>query len=448
MPGSLIKKENDFLKHWHSELRARNHEDLAAKLLPQQSEQLLKSIVDASKTLNSEIQEQEFLSIANVLKSLNDFQQQNISNADMVNYLDSLLSTLENLYPTAQNKDLIRFERTLQNLISFIRFQTEKELLLEQKILCLADTSNKNILDMAGSSQTISNLIAELDPVLTNNVTVLIQGETGTGKELTARAIYKNSSYSHGPFVALNCAAIPEDLMESELFGYRKGSFTDASSDRPGKFELADNGILFLDEVNELSPKLQAKLLRVLQEKIVVRIGEHKERKIDFKLICSTNQKLKLLVEQKKFREDLFYRINVYTVTLPPLRERREDIRPIAQHFLNLRSSEFNKPIKGFKENAYKLMLAYSWPGNIREVDNVITRAILKCKNNVISIEDLDIYLTLDSQSASMELKDIEKQHIFFVLQKNKNNMTKTAKELGITRATLYNKVKDYEIDA
>ncbi len=445
MPGSLIKKGNDFLKYWHEELKKEGREDLAAKLLPKQSEQLLKSIVDASQNITSEINEKEFLSISDVLKSLNDFQEQNISNSDMVIYLESLLNTLVKLFPQVQNQDLIRFEKMLRSLIHFIRFQSEKEALLEQKILCLTDSDNNNILKMAGASKTISRLIEEIEPVLNNNVSVLIQGDTGTGKELTARAVYKNSVYGNGPFIALNCAAIPEDLIESELFGYKKGAFTDANTDRPGKIELADNGVLFLDEVNELSPKLQAKLLRVLQEKSVVRVGDTVERKIDFKLICSSNQDLKSLVEQKKFREDLFYRINVYTVSLPPLRERPEDICPIAQYFLTIRNKEYHKNIIGFSEDAVRLMLSYAWPGNIREMDNIITRAVLKCKQNIISLKDLDIYLSLDSQTSSMELKEIEKNHILFVLQKNAQNMAKTAKDLGITRTTLYSKIKEYE---
>ncbi len=445
MPGSLIKKGNDFLKYWHEELKQEGREDLAAKFLPKQSEQLLKSIVEASQNINTEITASDFLSISDVLKSLNEFQEQNISNSDMVKYLESLLKTLEKLFPQAQNQELIRFEKMLTNLIKFIHFQSEKENILEQKILCLTNSDNNNLLKMAGASKTISKLIEDIEPVLNNNVSVLIQGDTGTGKELTARAIYKNSVYRNGPFIAINCAAIPEDLIESELFGYKKGAFTDAISDRPGKFELADNGVLFLDEVNELSQKLQAKLLRVIQEKTVIRIGDTQERKIDFKLICSTNQDLKLLVEQKKFREDLFYRINVYNVELPPLRNRPEDICPIAQHFLNLRNKEFHKNIEGFNEDAIKLMMAYSWPGNIRELDNVITRAVLKCKKNHISLNELDIYLSIDHQSSSMELKEIEKNHILFTLERNGQNMAKTAKELGITRTTLYSKIKEYE---
>ncbi|MEI7941564.1 MAG: sigma-54 dependent transcriptional regulator [Candidatus Riflemargulisbacteria bacterium] len=444
MPGSLIKKGNDFLKYWHEELRKEGREDLAAKFLPKQSEQLLKSIVDASQNINAEISENDFLSISDVLKSLNDFQEQNISNSDMVKYLESLLNTLEKLFPRVQNQDLLRFEKMLRSLIRFVQFQSEKENLLEQKILCLTNSDNNNILKMAGASKTISSLIEDIEPVLNNNVSVLIQGDTGTGKELTARAVYKNSIYRNGPFIALNCAAVPEDLIESELFGYKKGSFTDAISDRPGKIELADNGVLFLDEVNELSPKLQAKLLRVLQEKSVVRIGDIQERKIDFKLICSTNQDLKALVEQKKFREDLFYRINVYTVNLPPLRERKEDICPIAQYFLQIRTKEFHKDIAGFSEDAIKLMLAYPWPGNIRELDNIITRAVLRCKQKHISLKELDIYLSLENPASSMELKEIEKNHILYVLQKNNQNMAKTAKDLGITRTTLYSKIKDY----
>jgi transcriptional regulator with PAS, ATPase and Fis domain len=447
MSGNLIKRGNDFLKYWYEQLKQEGREDLIKKFLPNLSEEFLRNVFDASKNIKVELNENDFLSISNILQNLTEFQSQNITNTEIIWYLESLLNTLEKFFPKIENIELKNFEMMILNLIKFIKVQNNKQNLLEQKIIYLSENKN-NILDMVGSTKTISKLIKDIEPILNNNVTVLLQGETGTGKEVTARAIYKNSKYKNGPFIAINCSAIPEDLIEAELFGFKKGSFTDAAKDTIGKVELAENGVLFLDEVNELSPKMQTKLLRVIQEKTIMRIGDSKEIKVDFKLICSTNKDLKLLVEQNKFREDLYYRINVYNVNLPPLKERKEDIYLLANHFLIVRAKEFQKEINGFEEDAMQLILSYSWPGNIRELENIITRAVLKSRNAYIAIKDLDVYFSLDSSTQSLELKEIEKNHILYVLDKNNQNMAKTSKELGITRATLYNKIKDYSNNA
>lgn len=446
MQNALIKKEKDLLKEWIEEFSKTDTKGLAKKLFPEHSQSLIKNLAEAAGNLQKNLNPKEFISISNVLSCIIELQNQAVSNADIIDYLSSLDTTLKNNFPETKNPDLLRFEDLLIHLTTMLKLQNEKDLLLEEKIYYLENTQINTKLKMAGAIKNIELLLKDIEPVLDNNVSVLIQGETGTGKEMTALSIYNNSTYSQGQFIALNCAAIPDDLMESELFGFKKGSFTDALSDKPGKIELADHGVLFLDEVNELSPKLQAKLLRVLQEKTVTRIGEAKSRKVDFKLICSSNQDLKTLVDQKKFREDLYYRINVYAINLPPLRQRPDDILPIANHFLKLKSKEFHKNIKGINQEAANLLQQYNWPGNIRELDNVITRAVLKCKGEFLTIHELDIYLTLPENYSITSLQEVEKNHILFVLEKNKNNLSQTAKDLGITRATLYNKIKEYEI--
>lgn len=450
MVKSLIKRDKDFFELWAEELGKRNKDLLDQDFFSNQSQVLVKSILEASKHITENITEKEFSSIANIMKVLISLQECDVCNQDIIHYLESLLITTEKAFSGKQDSEVAKFENILRHIMTYTQNQFSKELLLKEEIGYLEKKADHNMLSMVGSSKTIKQLIKDMKPILDNDVTVLIEGETGTGKELMARAIHVNSQYKDGPFIALNCAAIPDDLMESEIFGYKKGSFTDANSDKPGKVELAHNGILFLDEINELSTKLQAKLLRVLQDKIVIRLGEAIERKINVKFVCSTNKDLKNLTEQGKFREDLFYRINVYNIVLPPLRNRVNDIHPLSEYFLKTRSKEFNKPIEGFTKEALQLLVKYKWPGNIRELDNVITRAVLKSTTTVLGVDSLDIYLTVpentSSAIANTDLKSIEKNHIKIIIEKNRNNLMKSAKELGITRTTLYNKIKDYKI--
>ncbi|OGI05783.1 MAG: hypothetical protein A2Y40_02855 [Candidatus Margulisbacteria bacterium GWF2_35_9] len=451
MEHSLIKKDKDFFELWAEELGKRNKELLDQDFFSKQSQALVKSILEASKHIKADITDKEFSSIANILKVLISLQECNVCNEDIIHYLESLLITTEKAFSDSNDNDVAKFKHILKHILTYTKNQLSNELFLREEIGYLEKKAGQNILSMVGSSKTINQLILDMKPILDNDVTVLIDGETGTGKELMARAIHVNSQFKDGPFIALNCAAIPDDLMESEMFGYKKGSFTDASNDKPGKIELAHNGILFLDEINELSPKLQAKLLRVLQDKTVIRLGEVKERKINVKFVCSTNKDLKNLSEEGKFREDLFYRINVYRIQLPALRDRVNDIMPLAEYFLKTRSEEFHKTIKTFNKDAIQLLLKYNWPGNIRELDNVITRAVLKSTGSVLGIDSLDIYLTVPETISRdhnhTDLKSVEKTHIKFVIGKNNGNLMKSSKELGITRTTLYNKIREYQIE-
>src|SRR2546426_8322871 len=219
--------------------------------------------------------------------------------------------------------------------------------------------------------------------------TVLVQGESGTGKELVARTIHARSARSRGPFVAVNCAALPETLLESELFGYEKGAFTGAAGRKEGRFELADGGTLFLDEVSDLSPVTQPKILRVLQEGEFERLGGTKTLRVDVRIVVATNQDLAQMVREKRFREDLYYRLKVITINVPPLREKREDIRVLAQHFLRVYAAKNNRRLEGFTEDAVRRLEAYAWPGNVRELENVVERGVVLAQGALMDVTDL-----------------------------------------------------------
>jgi two-component system response regulator AtoC len=286
---------------------------------------------------------------------------------------------------------------------------------------------------------------------------VLISGESGVGKELVARAIHSRSSRKAGPFVALNCGAIPENLLESELFGHRKGAFTDASSDRRGLFEEATNGTLFLDEVGELPLNLQVKLLRVLQEDSIRRLGDTKDVKVDVRIIAATHRDLVAEVKAGRFREDLFYRINVLAIAIPPLRARREDINLLIDHFIARNNTRLGTHIRDLSHEARKLLLEYAWPGNVRELENTIERAMVLSERDLLDTADLPerIREALDPvqmQLASGELSIkkttlvIEELLIRRALAKTKGNRTRAAEILEISHRALLYKIKDYKI--
>jgi DNA-binding NtrC family response regulator len=284
--------------------------------------------------------------------------------------------------------------------------------------------------------------------VAKSNATVLITGESGTGKELVARAIH-NHSYRHDePFVAISCAALPENILESELFGHEKGSFTGAHMQRKGKFEIADNGTLFMDEVGDMSANIQVHLLRVLEEKEFTRVGGNELVKVDVRLISATNKDMRDAIAKGKFREDLYYRLNVVNIELPPLRQRKEDIPLLAQHFLKKFAVENQKEVVDFAPGAMDFLLKYEWPGNVRELENVVERAVILARSKVVDLEDLpQETLRLTAPDAPEEsIKDVEKKHIVNVLEESGWNYSKAAGILGISRVTLYNKIKAYKI--
>ncbi len=302
------------------------------------------------------------------------------------------------------------------------------------------------------SDHRMQDLIQLAKTVAQSKATVLIQGESGTGKELMANLIHGNSTRASRPFVAINCAAIPENLLESELFGYERGSFTGAVTSKAGKFEFANGGTLLLDEISEMDIRLQAKLLRVIQEGEVDRIGGRKPVPVDVRIIATTNKNLSECVKIGKFREDLFYRLNVVNLTLPSLRERIGDVRLLATHFMKTYAEKNRKPISGISNDALGMLNSHGWPGNIRELENVVERGVITAKDGLISNQDICIdrgnLNTLDSDKGNWipgkTLNDIERNVILEALQFHRGNRTHTARALGISIRTLRNKLADY----
>ncbi len=303
--------------------------------------------------------------------------------------------------------------------------------------------------DILGNCEQIRELFGLLKRVAPTNVTVLIYGESGTGKELVARAIHYQSLRRGKAFVAINCGAIPENLLESELFGYEKGAFTGAYTTRKGKLEVADGGTIFLDEIGELSPLLQVKLLRFLQEREIERVGGRQPIKLDIRVLAATNRDLKKEVERGNFREDLYYRLSEVSITLPPLRERGDDIILLATHFLNKFSQEHKKAIRGFSKEAMRAMLEYEWPGNIRELENKIKRAIIMAQDKVILPQDLDLSIGTGSILTLQEVRErAERDLIIQALRRNKGNITQAAREIEVSRPTFHDLLKRYGINA
>jgi two-component system response regulator AtoC len=288
--------------------------------------------------------------------------------------------------------------------------------------------------------------------------TALIMGESGVGKELVAQAIHKRSSRRGGPFIAVNCGAIPESLLESELFGYRRGAFTDASADRAGLFEQANHGTLLLDEIGELPLPLQVKLLRVLQEETIRRLGDTKDVHVDVRILAATHRDLAAETKAGRFREDLFYRINVLSIGIPPLRERKEDIPLLIDHFVARNNARFGTNIRAVDADGLRLLLEYTWPGNVRELENVIERAMVLAEKETLGADDLPerirdardpikLHLTSGELSIKKTSRVIEEILIRRALQKTKGNRTRAAEVLEISHRALLYKIKDYRID-
>jgi two-component system response regulator AtoC len=303
--------------------------------------------------------------------------------------------------------------------------------------------------NIIAKSSKMQRVIQVIKVVAKSNATVLITGESGTGKELVARAIHSRSHRRNKSFVAVSCAALPESLLESELFGHEKGSFTGAYAQKKGKFEFTNGGTLFLDEVGEMSANIQVHLLRVLEEKEFTRVGGNEPIRVDVRVISATNKDLRKAIEKQEFREDLYYRLNVVNIELPPLRERKEDIPLLAQHFLHKFAMENQKEITGFSSEATELVLSYDWPGNVRELENAIERAVILARDSIITIADLpqENPSLACSTGPKKNLKEVEKDHILNVLRETGENYSEAARILGISRMTLYNKAKEYGFD-
>ncbi len=326
----------------------------------------------------------------------------------------------------------------------------ERQSLLEENLSLRQKLEDRySFENIVAKSSRMQKIIEMVKVVAQSNATVLITGESGTGKELIARAIHAQSHRKSKPFVVVSCAALPESLIESELFGHERGVFSGTHAQRKGKFEMASKGTLFLDEVGDLSPNIQVHLLRVLEEKEFSRVGGNEPIHSDVRLISAVSKDMRKSVEAGQFREDLYYRLNVVTIELPPLRERKEDIPVLADYFLRKFSEENSKRLSGFSAEANDYLLKYDWPGNIRELENAIERAVILARTHFIDVSDLSqqsLYLP-HKAPVGKTMKEIEKTHILNILIEAGGNCSEAARLLGISRMTLYNKIKAYELN-
>jgi len=321
------------------------------------------------------------------------------------------------------------------------RLKRENELLKREKLI------KEKYEEFIFESPAMKEIIKKIKLISCADCPVLITGETGTGKEVIAKLIHKSSNRSNKPMVSINIAAIPRELLEAELFGYEQGAFTGASKSKEGFFELAHKGTIFLDEIGEIDLDIQAKLLRVIETKKFFRVGGRREVYSDVRIITATNKNLRQLVKEGKFREDLYYRLNVVEINIPPLRERKEDIIPLAEHFLKLFSTKYSKSIKGFTEKAKEVLIAYPWPGNVRELKNVIERLVLFSDKEIIDKEDLYCITSINQREDLKPIEVIEKEHILRTLQEVNFNKKRAAQLLGIPLRTFYRKLKKYGIE-
>ncbi|MFH2067384.1 MAG: sigma 54-interacting transcriptional regulator [Pseudomonadota bacterium] len=310
-----------------------------------------------------------------------------------------------------------------------------------------------------GKSSTMRQVFSAIQAAASSDATILIQGESGTGKELAAGAVHYNSPRTGMPFVTINCSALPESLLESELFGHVKGSFTGAVRDRAGRFEEAGGGTLFLDEIGDISPLIQIKLLRVLQEREVERIGESRKRKIDIRVITATNRDLYSLVNKGKFREDLYYRLKVFPITMPPLRKRKEDLPLLTSHFIQEINRKTRKKIKGMAPSAMRILLDYNWPGNVRELENAIEHAFVLCKEGYIDVFDLPVEIRQTEYQAALPRsqdaaypptssmrKKLTREKLLELLEESDWNKAEVGRRVGYSRAAIWKYMKKWDI--
>lgn len=329
----------------------------------------------------------------------------------------------------------------------------ERQSLVRENILMKAQVSRDESGELIANDPLMKRVLELIRLVAPTDSTVLITGESGTGKEVVARRIHHESRRADGPFVAVNCAALPETLLESELFGHEKGAFTGALARKLGRFELAQGGTLFLDEIGEIAPPVQAKLLRVLQEREIQRLGDTRPRRVDVRIIAATNRDLQEAVGSRAFREDLYYRLNVFPIHIPPLRERPGDILPLAEHFLQKSARRAGKRLQGLSGEARSLLTRYHWPGNVREVANLMERALILCSDGWVHPEHLGLMIGSQQEhkgsftvESKRSLKEIEREAILRALTEHGGNRQKTAEALGISLRTLQYRLKEYGV--
>lgn len=322
----------------------------------------------------------------------------------------------------------------------------EENQVLKEQLMERRESLWEGFIAQSDSMHQVFSIIEDVAPTPTP---VHITGETGVGKELIAEAIHMQSQRSEGPFIAINCGALSETLLESELFGHERGAFTGAVKARRGRLEMANKGTLFLDEIGEISPKMQVTLLRVLEEKTFQRLGGSESISTDFRLLSATHRNLPQLIRENQFRDDFFYRINVITLEVPPLRERLEDVPALADHFFDLYVQETGKRLEGFTQRALGMLMAYAWPGNVRELRNVIERAVVIARGKIIGAEELTFLdsSTKDCRLGTLSLHEVEISHIRAVLDACSWNVSRTAKQLEIDRSTLNRKIKKFQIE-
>jgi transcriptional regulator with GAF, ATPase, and Fis domain len=343
-------------------------------------------------------------------------------------------------------KDL--FDKNQLDVLSI--FASQASLILENAMLLnalradkeklVAELKDKRFGEIIGACPSMMEVFRKLQKVATTDISVLITGETGTGKELIAREIHRRSNRANGPFVVINCGAIPENLIESELFGHVRGAFTGAVASRPGKFQVANGGTLFLDEIGELPLNLQVKLLRALQERVVFRVGESKPEKIDIRVVAATNRVLEEEIRAARFREDLYYRLNVVNLFLPPLRERGDDVLIIARALLSKHAEELGSHVQGLTPQALAAIKKSPWPGNIRQLENRIKKALVLCDKTLLTPEDLDLGKEAESLILPLEKakEEFQRKYVLDVLERNNGNRTQTARDLGVDPRTIF----------
>ncbi|MAT59380.1 MAG: Fis family transcriptional regulator [Ignavibacteriae bacterium] len=369
----------------------------------------------------------------------------------MITAFDEMQTTVDAMQKGAYDfiekpLDIDRLKITIKRALDNKKLSEKLDTIIEEN----AETYEpRNVL--IGKTQVMKEIFKKIGQVSSSRVTALIQGESGTGKELVARAIHYSGITKNSPFIPVNCTALTETLLESELFGHVKGAFTGSIKDKKGKFELAGDGTIFLDEISEVSPNLQIKLLRILQEKEFERVGGETVIPMKARIMAATNKNLEKLVEAGKFREDLYYRLNIVTINLPPLRERREDIPLLVNHFLNKVNKELHKSVVKLPASVMDMLVNHEWIGNVRELENTLMQAVVLSKGDVLEKENILLH---DTEKKSYEfdsvlnytLSDIEKMHIEKVLTKLKWDKPKAAKILGISLPTLYSKIENYDI--
>lgn len=369
--------------------------------------------------------------------------------------------SVEKLYTS---QDILEKDVELLTFIASIMAQAVELYLLENEEKTYWESENRRLQEalkekfhpsnIIGNSAPMTEVYSMIEKIAKSRITVLLLGESGVGKELVANAIHYHSACANGPLVKFNCAALPENIIESELFGHEKGAFTGADSLRKGRFEMAHEGSIFLDEVGEFSLSMQAKLLRVLQEKTFERVGGNVPIQVNIRIIAATNRDLEAMVREGTFREDLYYRLNVFPITIPPLRKRGSDIITLCDYFVLKFAQENNKQVIRVSTPALQMLMSYSWPGNVRELENVIERAVILCEDEVIhgynlppSLQDATISHTSERTGLESKIEAVEYEYIIEALKKTQGNMTNAAEELGMTRRMLGLRLKKYDVD-